>query len=177
MFRRLYFWLFKDRYDYYHPGERKLYKYFNGKEMVTEDPMVLYKKIMDVGPELDVDWKLAMSISKDARLGHNKLVEKVRKVFAIPPLKEGGLTETETVDLLFHFMIYTGMIKKNSQTVATPATAPSPSTESSPAGESATTNTSDSGSTATDTETSKQELSPSELASPSAPSTPDTTSS
>lgn len=117
-----------DFYSVYKPGQRLIYKYWNGKDWVFTDPMVIYQKMAAVGPELYIDMKLSESISKDAPLGRRNLLKKIRDIFDVKLYEEGGLTQTETVNLLFHFITYCEWIKKNSSLLPTPVVAPSPST-------------------------------------------------
>ena len=80
--------------------------------MVRVDPLSLYKKLMDIGPELDIDLKLASSIHKDAHLGHANALEQIREVFNLRGLEQKGLTETETFGLLNHFLTFAGCIRR-----------------------------------------------------------------
>ncbi len=138
----------KPNYDTYKPSERVIYTYWNGQNNVTEDPIIVYRRLMDVGPELSVDMKVSTSIHKDAGIAYVAMVKKIRGIFDLKPMSEGGLTEAETVQLLDHFLTFCGMVKKNSSPTPTNATATSPSSPSSWVGNPPTANTSASGSTA-----------------------------
>jgi len=129
----------------FQPAQRRLYRYFDGQGMVTADPMVLWKRVLDVGPELNRAWRLSNSPSKDARSGYEDLLKSVRSIFNIKPLEEGGLTEGESTALLNHFFTYCGEVKKNWNLSQT--TPPSMDSTASFANPLPTTNTSDSGST------------------------------
>lgn len=153
MFRRFFHWVASlfargDSYDLYRPAERLLYQYFDGKGLVRADPMVLYKRMMERGPELAVDIQVSQSPSKSAGKAYSDMVEKVRQIFSLAPYEAGGLTELEAVELLYHFMTYTGMLKKNSSPSPTSAEATSAVCEPSSAENPATPPSSDSGSTA-----------------------------
>ena len=157
--------LSREPHDLFHPQERAIYRYFNGKELITTDPMVLYKKIMEIAPELDIDIKVANSQSKDAGKSYESMLIKIRNVFTIKSLVEGGLTETETVQLLDHFVSFNERIKKNSPAYATSSESLGASAAYS-AEVPTTSNTTPSGSTANDYSTGRPESSPLEPASP-----------
>ena len=105
--------------DFYHPKERRIYSYHDGGKMVIVDPMLLYKKLMEVSADLSVDMKVANSQSKDARKAHDAMIKRLRDVFEIKSFAEGGLTEVETLDLMDHFLSYIDDVKKNSSTSQT----------------------------------------------------------
>lgn len=111
----------EDDFSIYHPKERLIYKYWNGKELIAADPMTLYKKVMDVSAELAIHFSVAKSQSKDAKDAHENLIETVRKVFGVRSLEETpeGLGQTESISLLNHFLAYCNRLKKNSRTFAT----------------------------------------------------------
>ncbi|MDE2098090.1 MAG: hypothetical protein KGL39_12625 [Patescibacteria group bacterium] len=119
MFRNIFYkisdWFsHKDPYDLYKPGERLIYHYYDGIKTVSADPLRLYRQMMDVGPELSVEIKVSRSASKDASKAHVDAIKHIRSIFDIKPYEEGGLTEVECLQLLDHFWIYTGHLKKNS---------------------------------------------------------------
>ena len=107
--------------DSFHPGERLIYNYFDGRGMVRADPMVLYKRVKERGPSLAIDAKVAKSPSKDAAEHHGKLVVAIREVFHLAPFDQGGLTDLEATELLDHFLYYCDNVKKN---LSRPATSP-----------------------------------------------------
>lgn len=146
-------------YNAYKPKERAIYFYWDGKKEVQADPLVLYKKIMDFGPELSVDLKVSTSLSKDASSHHDSLISKIRKIFSLTSLEEGGLTEMETIGLLDHFLAYCDSVKKNSS----PSVMSSNPTEDSINSfleSQPTSNSSDSGSVSKESTTEEQEQSP-----------------
>ncbi len=112
----------RSMYDVYEPRQRQIYSYFDGQRVIKADPVVLFKRLADVGPELDVDYRVARSQSKDARKAHDAMVAKIYRVFNIKPLAEGGLTETEATELLDHFITFNEAIKKKSSHFATYST-------------------------------------------------------
>lgn len=165
MFAWLRKWFGQDDFDQYRPRERLIYQYFNGREAVRADPMLLYKKLMEVGPELDIDIKVANSPSKDANKAYESMVAKIRQVFDLKPLADGGLTETETVELLDHFIRYNESIKKKVKTSPTSST----SLAASATANSATNGSTACGSAASVASTSRPKSSLTEPVSPSAP--------
>lgn len=135
-----------DRFDVYKPRERLIYKYWDGKKLVSADPLVLYKRMMERGPELSIDIKVSTSASKDAAKAHESLVKGIREVFQVKTLEEGGITDLEAMDVLDHFLIYSEMVKKNSRPSQT-LSAKLEDSVSPPVDGQATSNSSDSGST------------------------------
>lgn len=101
---------------YFKPKERLIYKYWDGKKDVLADPMVLFRKLLDVLPEMDANRKLASSEHSQSRKGHNEMIRQMRGIFSVQSYEEGGLTESETMDLLDHFVDYCNNVKKNSRT-------------------------------------------------------------
>lgn len=99
-------------FDLYKPNERTIYSYWNGKEVVQADPMVLYKRMSDVGPDLEIDLKVASAPMKDASAAQDKAIAKVQKIFEVVPLADGGLTQEEMLKLLFSFCDYIAEVKK-----------------------------------------------------------------
>lgn len=102
----------EEQYDIYRPRERLIYQYFDGQQVIKADPIVIYKRLMARGPEIDIDRKVAASESKDALKAHDNLVSKLREVFEVKTLKEGGLSDTEVTTLLDHYLLYTDTVKK-----------------------------------------------------------------
>jgi hypothetical protein len=166
----------RERYDLYTPGQRLIYSFHDGSKVVRADPLELYRKLMAVGPELNVDMKVSVSPSKDAPRAHENVVKKVREVFGVKPLEEGGLTELEAIQLLDHFLTFCGFVKKNSSQPPTSSTAteePSPSSPGSPP----TSPSSGSGCAAAGPSSAGPTPSPSGPGSPSASLTPDSNTS
>lgn len=154
-------------YDLYHPKQRQIYQFFNGQQITAIDPMILYKRIMEVGPELDIDIKVANSASKDASKAYETMLEKIRKIFGVAKLDEGGLTEEETIALMDHFFAYIDQVKKNlrfSETSSDLSEASGRYSEDHPV----TSNSSASGSTANGTSTVSAAALPTEFPLPSA---------
>lgn len=134
--------------DFYRPRERTIYRYWDGQRNVAADPMTLYRKVMEVGPELKIDLTVADSPSKDAGEAHMRAVDKLKAIFSVKGLAEGGLTEAEMLDLLDHFMSFCEALKKNSRTPPTCAGATPGTTGASSGGGCPTPSTSACGSTA-----------------------------
>lgn len=173
----------EERFDLYKPHERLIYSYWDGSKTVHADPMILWRKVMAIGPELSVDIKVANSPMKDAANAHQKMLQKIRDLFGVKPFEEGGLTETESIALFDHFMVYCNVQKKTGREPPTSPGETSPSTPSPPppsgGGSSSasppTGSSSGSGSTGTESSTSGPTASTTEPPTPSAPSPPDST--
>lgn len=146
--------------DVYQPKERLIYRYFDGQKTVVADPLLLYRKVMGIGPELSVDLKVSQSSSKDAQKAHENAQMKIREVFGVLPLADGGLSELETMDLLDHFLAYCDRIKKNSSPSPTSPVETSAPSERSCEEDPRTSNSLDSGSTDAGSSISTPEPSP-----------------
>ncbi len=149
-------------FDIYHPKERTIFHYWNGEKVIDADPLPLYKKMMEVGPELKVDLQVSNSQLKDAPIAHDKAIGKIRKIFTLKSFDEGGLTEVETIALLEHFLIFCEYKKKGGNQPPTSQTETSPPTPPSSDGSQAMENTSPSGSTENGQCTEEQKLLPTE---------------
>ena len=114
----------KDTDSFWSPRQRQIYSYWDGQKKVRADPLVLWKRIAAVGPTLSIDIKVGTSNSKDAAKAQDAAVEKIRAIFQVKPLVEGGLTENEACDLLEHFLAYCDQLKKNLKPSAISATVP-----------------------------------------------------
>lgn len=111
---------------------------------------------MSHGAEISIDWKVSSSVSKDAISSHSNLIKRLREIFEIPPFQSDGLTESELIDLLDHFLSFVNIVKKNSSISATLPNSMELSLTSSET-ESPTTNSSDCGSTEKEDSTEKQQ--------------------
>lgn len=144
--------------------DRLCYRYrvatVDGKPVYkVADPMDLWIRVMDHGPELSRAIKVAVSELKVARQFYRELDELIRKIFDVPPFSEGGLDSTNCIRLYSHYMAYAGLEKKSTD----PSPIPSPpegevgSPDSSPStgGGPTSENTSGSGSTGAGPETNK----------------------
>lgn len=154
--------------DAYRPDQRHIYHYWNGSEMIKADPLCLFRAVMDVETELEIDIRVSRSPSKDARKAHEAVLSKIRQVFSVKSLENGGLTEVETIGLLDHFMGYCGWVKKNSRVSQTESAETSPDSRQFIAEAPPTLNGSASSSIASEPSISDPTRSPSEPASPSA---------
>lgn len=140
MFSWIWKWLSKPRtLDVYAPRERLIWSYFDGIRQVRADPLVLWKRLMDQGPELSIDIKVAGSASKDAGKASDAVTRKIRDIFSLQPLKnglevEGTLTDAECCDLLDTFMEWCESIKKKSRPSVTSSRPTEDSTSSSAEG-------------------------------------------
>lgn len=103
-----------DPFNMFTVKERLIYHYWDGQRMVSVDPMELFKKLIDVAPKVYVDAKVVKFGMKDAPAKQKELIESVRGMFGIKPYDQGGLTETESMELFYHFLEFTERIKKNS---------------------------------------------------------------
>jgi hypothetical protein len=130
--------------------ERFLYRYWNGEKEVAADPLVLFKQYAEIQGDLAGSIVVARSAMKDSRQEHDKAVLLVRKLFSILPFDPAtgkGLTETESLDVMDHFLDFLDNVKKNSSPTPTSATETSETTPSTLDASQPTSNTSDSGST------------------------------
>lgn len=127
-----FFKLFQRRdVDYYKPKERLLYKYFDGMKTITADPMVLYRRLMEKGTDLSLDMQVASSMSKDRFKARVSMIEKIRFIFSIKSLEEGGLTEAECENLIDHFVSWCENLKKKlNQSQTSPIATSQPSKSS-----------------------------------------------
>lgn len=107
--------------DVYRPRQRLIYRYWNGTRTIQADPMVLFKRVMEVGPSLSIDIKVSTSPSKDAQTAHAGVMDKIRGIFSVGTFDKGGLTDLETAGLLDHFLTYCDRLKKNMRPTATSA--------------------------------------------------------
>lgn len=122
----------RERTNLYLPKDRLIFYYGDGQRVVAADPMELWRNFEEVRGDLAAASMVARSQSKDAGKMYRKMVEYIRKIFDVKPLKEGGLTEQETTDLLNSFLLYCDELKKNSRRYPTSRTAtPEPSASSS----------------------------------------------
>lgn len=158
-------------FSLYKPKERLIYGYFDGQDIVYCDPLELYQNLMSVAPTLDIDIKVANSPMKDANQAFQEACLKVRDIFKVKPYKEGGLTETECMDLLGHFLNFCHTVKKNASESPTTPSEVSSTTNSSSVDSPATTNTSATTSAKDESSIDKPESSPSEPELPSVSST------
>lgn len=150
--------------------------------MVHADPIALYQRIMDVGPEL---WTNISAANYPGFAGANRarveMFAQLRQIFNLKPLVngfevgEGGnatLSDSEVSALYVGFQEWCDLVKKNSKTPATTAPpSPAPSPPTSPNGQ-PTTSTLASGSTASAPSTATPVPSPSGPELPSASSPP-----
>lgn len=181
MFRKIWNWFRKEESIpvggvMYRPKDRMIFGYYDGEKEVLADPMILYKRIMDIGTELSVEMKVMRSKSKGARAAHDSAVAKLRKVFDVKSLEDGGLTEVECLELFDVFINYCDLVKKNSSPTPTSATETSASTRSTSEEIPPTSNISDSGSTKEESSTAMPTQPTSEPVLPSVPSMPDSVS-
>ncbi len=182
-------WLFslfkRNKIDYglYKPPDRLIYKFWNGEKLVEADPQVIFKRIMDHGPELQVDLRHGRLPLPGAKESHDRALQTIRDAFGIKaPPKDNPLdcsitlTELEVEELLDHFLYFCENLKKNTNPPPTSPMETSPPTPP-PAGPSsaesqATKSASASGSTGTESAIAEPMPSPSGQESPSAPSIP-----
>lgn len=169
MFGWLWKWFAKrEQMDLYSPRERFIYRYLDGKTEVAADPAVLYRRMMDVGPELSADITVGQSPSKRWREAQENGIRKIRGIFSVKPFEEGGLTEGELYGLLDHFIQYCETVKKNSPPSPTSLPSTQEPPDSSSDAESVTSSSLVSGSTASVPFTAAPAPSPTVPGSPSA---------
>lgn len=166
-----------ERPDFWKPSKRLIYSYFDGEKTLHADPMVLYRALVGCGPELSAAIKVATSPLDAADKAQDEVLGKLRKIFNVKPKLEGGLTETEVVDLFDHFLIFTESVKKKPKKSATSSDQTSSAASPGSWGDAPPTPTSSaSGSTASGPSTDKPTPLPSGPESPSGSSTPDVSS-
>lgn len=109
----------------YKPEERLIFQYFNGKDVVSADPMVLFKKYAHIKGDMDHEigaiasgWK--PSTGDNSLVLHDKVTEKMRDLLQLPPFSEGGLTDAEVGNCFTQFIQYCQHVKKNSSLWPTP---------------------------------------------------------
>lgn len=136
----------------FRPSERLVYHYFDGKKMVRSDPLVLYRRIMDVKAQLSADISTSeVKESKFAEQAGKNAVTTIRKIFDLPPVDQGGLEDVDAWELFDHFFNYVLTLKKSTPTSPTSPEGTSSSTPPTPplqAAASLTPNSSGFGSTA-----------------------------
>lgn len=160
--------------DIYHADERLIFKFFNGVRWVHGDPLVLYRRLMDVAPVLSVDIKVAQSELKAAPEAHKSVVKTTREIFGISAPNDefdcaGTLSEAELQFLLDDFLAYANGEKKNTRRITTFAEVHLPTGNSSPVVSQPIKSSSDSGSTAAEASTNSLTPSPSAAELPSVP--------
>lgn len=114
----------------YSKREQLTYQYYDGVRDVVMDPMILWRALSEVWPDLITDMKLANSQHSKAQMGWDAQVTKVRKVFSLKPFAEGGLTETGSMSVLYDFWYWCEELKKNYPPTPTSAAATSPTSAS-----------------------------------------------
>lgn len=175
MLRRFWEWLTtwskpKDDLAVWSPQEREIYTYFDGTKLVKGDPQLLYRAMMEVGAELSVDIAVASSPSKDWRQAEDNAAKKIRGIFNLKPLEEGGLSTPELANLLKHFWSYCESVKKAESPSRTSSASTVAQTPTSEDAKSPIAPGSPSGSIASAASTAVPVLSPMEPELPSAPS-------
>ena len=164
-------------HEFYLPKERLVYRYEKSQgEWVSADPILLWKRLMEVAPGLRADMATAELPSKFADIAQERALDAIRGIFDVKPLDgEGkGLTQDETLELFDHYLIWTQRLKKAGSRFATFFRKSADSNLSSVESP-ATSSSSESGSTESDSNTDQPQPSPSEPESPSAASSPETT--
>lgn len=146
------------RGDLFDPEERMIYTHLVGftpdgeKVFAQKDPMALWRKLMEQGAAIDADIKVARSPSKAAAERYAALAAKLRAIFDVKPLGQGGLSDPLLMQLFAHFIAYGETLKKNPPPTSTPPSGtspPGPPTPAPAASSPDTPSTSDSGSTDT----------------------------
>jgi hypothetical protein len=129
----------------FRPKERLIYRYHDGQRDRLGDPLEIVRRLTGRdGFSLDIDGKLAFGETPEAPKALERLVEAVRDVFGVKRLEDGGMTESECLGLLLHFMEYVAEVQRDLAPLPT-----SPVPTGCPAGNgSTTTRSSDCGSTA-----------------------------
>lgn len=122
------------RLDLWVPRERLIFAYFDGGKIVSDDPLEIWRRLAEVGPELAQDIEVGRCQKVEWALpAQDEIAAKLRNIFGVKTVKEGGLGRVELAELFDRFMLYTSELKKNSSLTATLPTATSASTLNSPA--------------------------------------------
>ena len=162
----------RKRTDLYSPTERLIFRYHDGTKIIRADPLELYKKVMDVAPDLDIAIKLANSLHSDAKKGQEEAIATINGIFGLRPLdQEGGVTGIETMGIYDRFWEFCDSIKKNSRVNPTSAVETSPGMPGCDANDLITRRTAASGSTASESSNGQPIPLPTEQQSASASST------
>jgi len=122
----------------FRPSKRRIYSYVSGyddkgEEVITHrDPLELWAKIADNANQLDRDWRVGrVEESKFAQTAQKSFIGKIREIFAVKPVEEGGLADSDVVELFWDFMAFVDSLKKTSPQTTTSATATTPATANS----------------------------------------------
>ncbi len=124
--------------DHWKPEDRQIYRYFNGTGVIAADPLPLQLALSEY-EGLDVEFRLMgggeLTPAKEKATATRNVVTLARKVFRVEPFQEAadgktaGLTDGECLQLLYHFMEWTGTQKKtpNGSPTSAATTEPAPS--------------------------------------------------
>ena len=148
-------------FDLYKPKERLIYRFWDGKDIVSCDPMELERALAKLGPDLEVCLKIAnFPAMKGAEENYLESIDKIKGIFSVKGIREGGLTEPELFELLEDYLKFRLRLKKKlSKSLTLPKETLPPSTTSSN-GSQPTQNTLDSGSIGKDSSTGKPIVQP-----------------
>ncbi len=176
----LFLWL-KDRpkglgaVDFYHPGEQRIYHYWDGEKKRSVDPVLIYRKYMDRADTFKHHFTLARSQHSQARKGYADLIDEICKLFDVKVYEEGGkgLTEESLMGLFQHFFTFNETLKKSWSSPTMQPTAPSPPMPPSEDANPTMSKPMDSGSSESAKDTDLPTPSPSESVSPTVSSIPE----
>ncbi|MCC7424822.1 MAG: hypothetical protein IT428_31510 [Planctomycetaceae bacterium] len=124
---------------------RAIFRFWDGQRDRLADPMVIHRSLLEHG-EFNWETTPALIDVDNDKISSDALritADATRKAFGVPELIDGGLTETELLQLLVQFSLYLSSLKKS---ISPPQTSPA-ATAPKPSGNSTTKPASDSGST------------------------------
>lgn len=96
---------------------RAIFRYWDGQAMRSADPITLWRAIK-AHPQFNLERDPLMH---DAGDDESTVIclNATRDIFGVKPVEEGGLTETETIDLLGSYFDWINAVKKNISTSPT----------------------------------------------------------
>jgi hypothetical protein len=112
---------------HYTPGERKIFRFFNGKKIVGIDPLPVQFAFQEYPGDIERDAKMLSITSPEAQAevaeAFRRMVGHVRRAFHLEPYDDerGGLTDQECVDLFGAFTAFLADIKKKAGISVTPS--------------------------------------------------------
>lgn len=110
---------------------RKIFRFWNGRRVCWADPVECWRELL-ADEHFDMARDAALMELPErvvADVAWVKCVNAVRRVFHVSTADDGGLTESECVDLFRAFCVYVHALKKNSNPTPTqspPSAGPRP---------------------------------------------------
>jgi hypothetical protein len=99
--------------DGFRPAARCIYRYHDGRRWVRADPIRIQRELLtDPDLSLETDLKLAMAETPETAAAVGRVVNAVRRAFRVTSFADGGLLDTECIELLGHFAAFLQELKK-----------------------------------------------------------------